>query len=297
MTFNDEAIDLRSEPEVDDAPYAPASVTRLQLALAAQGICDDAVTLVAVEDQEITDVPEALSLVRVADHTHRQTTRAKAAAIFHAATVGANWEQIAETLGQKRQAVYRAYNPELIAWRAEATDAHGLPRLPAIEDDTVALLDHWLALYAGPDHAHAENRGVSSALRRMTSEEELDVLLAHAREPLPLDELAAVRERQTVLYERLADAEPDAEIADGYRRYATRTRGQAAELRELLAARAAAAGDEDRDSVPAIRICGEPSPGNPDRPCTLPPRHAHHVHQTATGAQWPVAPSAAEGEG
>ncbi|MFE7528016.1 hypothetical protein ACFU7Y_20200 [Kitasatospora sp. NPDC057542] len=50
-------------------------------------------------------------------------------------------------------------------------------------------------------------------------------------------------------------------------------------------------GDQDQESVPSIRICGSPFPGNASRYCTLPPDHTHHVHQTATGAQWPTGPT------
>lgn len=49
-------------------------------------------------------------------------------------------------------------------------------------------------------------------------------------------------------------------------------------------------GDVELDEVPPIRICGASYDRNPNRSCTLPPGHGHHVHQTATGMQWPVAP-------
>ncbi|MCS0606009.1 hypothetical protein NX794_33095 [Streptomyces sp. LP11] len=40
--------------------------------------------------------------------------------------------------------------------------------------------------------------------------------------------------------------------------------------------------------VPPIEICGSPYGGDAKRPCTLPPKHEHTVHQTATGVQWLV---------
>lgn len=45
--------------------------------------------------------------------------------------------------------------------------------------------------------------------------------------------------------------------------------------------------EDETGEVPLIST-GAPYGGNADRPCMLPPGHGHHVHQTATGVQWPV---------
>ncbi|WP_331733633.1 hypothetical protein OG948_60035 (plasmid) [Embleya sp. NBC_00888] len=231
----------------DGHTYSPASLSRLVLSEQATIVAERAIGLAVIREDEFRpdgrderDREAILTLIatrNLAEHVQALLR----AAVVHTQTSGIGWERIATVLGQTRQSVARKHGPAVEEWRTSIVGPDGRPGLPRTHraEDAAALaheLDAWLREHAarpsGPQDA-----AISERLGRLGAAEELDLLLAHSRGALPPAELAAVRERQTVLYERFAAAEDDPEQARRYRRYAAHARDQTTELRESLAPR------------------------------------------------------------
>jgi len=235
--------------------YTAASLSRLELSDRAAGAAGRAIELVAISPHACGPDPEerktaALDNVRRAGDLTDQVRAVVRGAVVHAQVVGASWDDIAPCLGQTRQTLARNHGPAVEAWKRLATSGDGRPRMPIDDATTLAAhLDSWMAEHGGRHHDREGTPPVSGGLRALTPGEELDALAKRAHRPMPLEDLAALREREAVLWERIADGFDNADAVEprARRARARSARAQASELRELLALRASTTADTEEE--------------------------------------------------
>jgi hypothetical protein len=172
--------------------------------------------------------------------------------VIAAKEAGESWEVIGESLGIKRQSAHERYAPAERRWRENLAHPYGVDddgrRAPLLHDAAhdpdywAPRLDEWVRRHLEPGNIDYGERPVSAGLRRMGPLQELGAL-ANRRTTLltehfvpPAAELAAICEREAVLYDRLADAGAE---AAANREAAARSRARAAQLREQAASAAA----------------------------------------------------------
>ncbi len=250
------------EPDAD-SPYAADTLARLALSVAARQLTDFARGLVPISaDGAAPDgalFADALRLLSLAERVVEWTA-------VYERLAGTGWPVLGEVLGVTKQSAHERYAEAEKRFRKalaepETTNEFGAPynRLPAGADDPeywAAELDRWVVHHREPHDVDHGEHPVSAGLRRMDPFVELMELDRQVRAlmaeyaPLPLDRLAAIYERQAVLYDRLDDAVAAAGSGRGAahnREAAATCRARAAQLRVTIAATSppASAGEPD----------------------------------------------------
>jgi hypothetical protein len=226
--------------EVDeDSPYTTDSLARLAMSAEARELADSARGHVPTRGRRTTagDVQDAAGLVVHAEMVLQW-------AVIAAREAGESWEDIGLALGIKRQSAHERYADAVRRWREDLVHPYGVDddgRRAALLHDAAhdpdywaPRLDEWARRHLDPGDVDYGERPVSAGLRRMGPLDELlalgtrrTALLAEHLAPPPA-EVAAICEREAVLYERLADAGLDVTVN---REAAARARARAEQLR------------------------------------------------------------------
>ncbi|WP_331772124.1 hypothetical protein OG948_52170 (plasmid) [Embleya sp. NBC_00888] len=265
-------------------PYTAPSMSRLRISDLAAHTTSRALTLVAVDRDEV-DVPaRALALVETARAIERLAAELLTATVVHARTVGAGWDEIGDAVEVTRPNASIRFGPAAADWLERSAGPDGLPRVPMYRspEHLADYLDRWAAERGGPERAHPDSRAVSAGLRRLDMVEELALLRTAANtrvgaDALPLRDLSALHTREADLLERLADSsgasgENGKSCENGgsggsgsgeddkpYRSEAEAARLRATELARLLAIQDAAENDASRAAYHAGDDEGPPS--------------------------------------
>jgi hypothetical protein len=224
-----------------DSPYSEASLARLDVSAQARELATFARGLVGIGDRADRDLDV---LVEDAARLRAQADLVLTRAVVAARAAGASWEAIGAGLGVSRQEAHRRYRDAEQTWfddlaRPEGELADGTRYWKAStavrEPDAVAAdLDAWLAASREPGQV---DMPVAAALVRLGPVEEASHLIArrralmNANEQPPADQLAAIYERESIVFERLAASGKQPAY---YREVAAQSRARAAELRAQL---------------------------------------------------------------
>jgi hypothetical protein len=250
----------------EDSPYTADTLARLALSVAAHELADFAREFVPIDGEhgapDGTLFEDALRLLSRAE-------RVVELAVVYERLAGTGWPVLGEVLGMTKQSAHERYAEAEKRFREalaepETTSEFGMPynRLPAGADDPdgwADRLDRWVRRHREAGAVDHDEHPVTAGLRRMDPFSEVMELDRQIRglldeyAPLPLDRLAAIYERQAVLYDRLDDAVTRAgsgRDAAHNREAAATCRARAAELRATIAA-----------TTPANPSAPSPEPG------------------------------------
>jgi hypothetical protein len=221
------------------APCTKESRARIAFADMARNIAEAVIRLVRV-NEPATDMGLINEVNTFVKASQGLLTRAVVAA---RADPAQSWEKIGSTLGMTRQSAQARFGAAVDAWDAwEASVESGEARPADVRDITAlaAELDDWLLRHRDPDMylAHPD-KPVSGGLVRMNPDEEVaditrrERLLWQQHDQPPLDQLAALADREAVLHDRMAGIGLN---PAGERQAAARCRALAAGYRAQAAA-------------------------------------------------------------